>query len=97
MLKLSSCIFTWDSDHLAALHQAKSAQLSHVGVLALSETDVTHKELALHCRRATRGVEETTKLPQQLIACFDSEEGKDTMGVPLLDHERIQRTWDQQQ
>ena len=101
MSKLSACIFQWNSDDVAALRRAKSAKLSGKGVSGLSDGDVLRllgrKELALHCRRSTRGVEETTRLLQELIACFDNDLGKDSLGVPLLDHDRTQQMWDQQQ
>jgi len=100
MSKLSACIFQWDSDDITALRRAKSAELVQMGVSGLSEADVlgrlSRKELALHCRRTTRGVESTTTLLQQLIDCFDSDQGTDSMGVPLLDHDRIQQMWKQQ-
>ena len=100
MSKLSSCIFQWDSDDVAALRRAKSAELRQQCVSGLSDADVlrrlSRKELALHCRRATRGVESTTTLLHELIACFDSDDGKDSLGVPLLDHDRIQLMWEQQ-
>ena len=100
MSKLSACIFQWDSEDISALRRAKAAELGQRGVSGLSEADVqrhiTRRELALHCRRATRGVEETTRLLQELITCFDGDRGKDSLGVPLLDHDRIQQTWTEQ-
>jgi len=99
--KLSSCIFQWDSEDIAALRRAKSAELLAMGVRGLSEADLlrhlSRRELALHCRRTTRGVAETTTLLQELITTFDSDRGKDSLGVPLLDHDRIQVMWEQQQ
>lgn len=41
-------------------------------------------------------MEETTRLIGSLIDQFDSADGKDTLGVPLLDHERIQQIWKEQ-
>jgi len=38
--------------------------------------------------------EETMRLLEELIACCDSDLGKDTMCVPLLDHDRVQQTWE---
>ncbi|MEQ2267365.1 hypothetical protein XENORESO_004990 [Xenotaenia resolanae] len=58
---------------------------------------ISRKELALHCRRRTRGVEETARRIKELIDEMDSEKGRDTLGVPLLDHERIQQIWKDQQ
>ena len=100
MSKLSSCIFQWDSDDVAALRRAKLAELRQQCVTGLSDTYVlwclSRKELTLHCRRATHGVESTTTLLQELIASFDSDDGKDSLDVPLLDHDRFQQMWEQQ-
>jgi len=91
--------FQWDSKDVAALHCAKSAKLTEKSASGFTDADllrkVSRKELALHCRRTTRGTEATTHLLEELIACFDSDLGKD-MGVPLLDHDRTQQMWDQQ-
>nr|XP_055075103.1 uncharacterized protein LOC129454565 [Misgurnus anguillicaudatus] len=100
MARLSMCIFQWDSDDVAALHRAKEGELAakkagHISGKALSSR-ITRRELALHCRRRTRGVEETTRLIGSLVDLFDSASGKDTLGVPLLDHERIQQIWKEQ-
>nr|XP_055075101.1 uncharacterized protein LOC129454563 [Misgurnus anguillicaudatus] len=100
MAHLSMCIFQWDSDDVAALHRAKEGELAakkagHISGKALSSR-ITRRELALHCRRSTRGVEETTRLIGSLVDLFDSVSGKDTLGVPLLDHERIQQIWKEQ-
>jgi len=35
-------------------------------------------------------------LLQQVIDCFDSDQGTDSMGVLLLYHDRIQQMWQQQ-
>ncbi len=57
---------------------------------------IAWRELALHCRRRTSGLEETTRSIGSLIDLFDSVDGKDTLGVPLLDQERIQQIWKEQ-
>ncbi|XP_027139839.1 uncharacterized protein LOC109141445 [Larimichthys crocea] len=97
MARLSTCIFEWDPEDVAALRHAKEGELAARNVGHISEevvdTHITRRELALHCRRRTRGVEETNRL----ISLFDSVSGKDTVGVPLLDHERIQQIWKEQQ
>lgn len=100
MARLSRCIFEWDAEDVAALRLAKQGELlaRQMGLLsekALCER-ISRRELALHCRRRTRGVEETTRLIKALIDQFDNEGGKDTLGVPLLDHERIQQIWKDQ-
>ncbi|XP_019953452.2 uncharacterized protein [Paralichthys olivaceus] len=101
MARLSTCIFGWDPEDVAALRRAKEGELAakrigHISEEALA-TRITRRELALHCRRRTRGVEETTRLIGSLISLVDSASGKDTLGVPLLDHERIQQIWQEQQ
>ncbi|XP_042627584.1 uncharacterized protein LOC109091091 [Cyprinus carpio] len=100
MARLSTCIFQWDPEDVAALRSAKEGDLAakntgHISGKAVSAR-ITRRELALHCRRRTRGVEETTRLIGSLIDQFDSADGKDTLGVPLLDHERIQQIWKEQ-
>ncbi|XP_078795050.1 uncharacterized protein LOC144988490 [Oryzias latipes] len=101
MARLSACIFEWDPEDMAALRCAKEAELAakksgHVSRRTVS-AQISRRELALHCRRRTRGVEETAALLGALIHQFDSADGKDTLGVPLLDHERIQQIWKEQQ
>ncbi|XP_059209499.1 uncharacterized protein LOC131988409 [Centropristis striata] len=101
MARLSTCVFQWDPEDVAALRRAKEGELAARGVGHISEeavtTLITRRELALHCRRRTRGAEETSRLIGSLISLFDSPSGKDTLGVPLLDHERIQQIWKEQQ
>ena len=101
MARLSTCIFEWDPEDVAALRRAKEGELAARSAGHISEeavtTHITRRELALHCRRRTRGVEETNRLIGSLISLFDSASGKDTLGVPLLDHERIQQIWKEQQ
>ncbi|KAM4595825.1 uncharacterized protein V3H82_003224 [Fundulus diaphanus] len=58
---------------------------------------ITRRELALHCRKRTRGAEETARRIKALVDEMDSEKGRDTLGVPLVDHERIQQVWKNQQ
>ena len=45
---------------------------------------ISKKKLALHCRRQTRGVETTRKLVHKLLLAFEGEQGRDSLGVPLL-------------
>lgn len=100
MVRLSRCIFEWDAEDVAALRLAKQGELLVRQMGLLSEKAlcdrISRSELALHCRRRTREVEETTRLIKALIDQFDSEEGKDYLSgtrVTLLDHERIQQIW----
>ncbi len=100
MARLSACIFQWDPEDVAALRHAKEGELvakktGHISERAVSAR-ITRRELALHCRRRTRGLDETTRSIGSLINLFDSTDGKDTLGVPLLDHERIQQIWKEQ-
>ena len=52
--------------------------------------------MALHCRRTTRGETATISFIDKLINNYVSDFGKDTLGVPLLDEDRIRATWDSQ-
>ncbi|XP_030202020.1 uncharacterized protein LOC115534878 [Gadus morhua] len=101
MARLSTCLFEWDPEDVAALRRAKEGELTAQRIGHISEEAVTtcirRRELARHCRRRTRGVEETTRLIGSLISLFDSDSGKDTLGVPLLDHQRIQQIWQEQE
>ena len=101
MARLSTCLFEWDPEDVAALRRAKEGELTAQRIGHISEEAVTtcirRRELARHCRRRTRGVEETTRLIGSLISLFDSDSGKDTLGVPLLDHQRIQHIWQEQE
>jgi len=98
--KLSACIIQWDSEDIAAVHRAKSAELAEKSASGFTDADflrkVSRNKLALQCHRTTRGTEETTRMLEELTACFYSDLGKDTMGVPLLDHDRTHQMWDQQ-
>ena len=101
MARLSRCIFEWDPEDVAALRRAKEGELTAQRIGHISEEAVTthirRRELARHCRRRTRGVEETARLIGSLISLFDGVSGKDTLGVPLLDHVRIQHIWQEQE
>jgi hypothetical protein len=46
--------------------------------------------MALHCRRRTRGAAATERLIDDLLQTFGGANGRDTMGIPLLDRDRIQ-------
>ena len=74
---------------------AQACQLKQSGVSNPSDDDVirhiTKKELANHCCRKTCGVEEMTQLICHLLEAFPGDQGSDTLGVSLLDADRI---WD---
>ena len=97
MSRLSACVFEWDTKDLQRLYAAKRGQLSARGVWRKRKEDVamhiTKKELAFHCKRRIRGVEETTRLIEDLIDSFSSDKGKDTMSIPLLNKTSIQQIW----
>ena len=56
----------------------------------------SQERTAMHCKRRTRGVEETTRLTKDLIDTFSSDKGNDTMGIPLLNKTSIQQIWEEQ-
>lgn len=87
--RLSQCIFQWSEEDLALLKSAKRGQLQSQGIADPSEAaiieKITRRELALHCRRKTRGVVDTTAMIYDLLLTFTGPQGCDTTGVPLLD------------
>ena len=97
MSRLSACIFEWDAGDVAQLQQAKRAQLANMGLPPLSDRDVasriTKDELALHCRRKTRGVEKTVLLIEQLLSALGGDGGRDSLGFPLIDAIKMQHIW----
>ena len=54
---------------------------------------ITKKEVQLHCRRTTRGAEETTRLLQCLIDTLRGEGGNNTLGIPLFATEALDSEW----
>ena len=95
MSRLSSCIFEWNKDDVFKLKDAKIKQLYGVDYFNVDDK-LTKEEMALHCRRRTRGAEVTTKMIENLIIKFTGEAGKDSLGVPVLDQERIWLIWETQ-
>lgn len=97
MSRLSACIFEWDVADLSVLRKAKRALLMSQGWPSLADEDVnkhlTRQELALHCRRRTHGKESTILLLEHLFAELLSSKGNDSLGVPLLDRERMEHIW----
>ena len=97
---LSACIFSWSAEDVDLLQRAKRAHLITKDIKNPSAEDVTNhinkRSLARHCRRTTRGVEETTRLIKDLLTTLDSEQGRDTLGVPLFDSTRIWDIWESQ-
>ena len=80
----SQCIFEYSKEDLDALIAAKRPEMETVSIRTFSDSDALHhiskKELALHCRRQTRGVETTMKL----IHCR-----RQTRGVETTIHELL--------
>ena len=100
MARMSSCIFEWESEDVTLLQRAKRIQLERQGRVHLTTNDVMHHitkaEMALHCRRQTRGVGPTRRLLEDLLRELDGPGGRDTLGVPLLDSARMWDIWKQQ-
>ncbi|XP_076833440.1 uncharacterized protein LOC143478370 [Brachyhypopomus gauderio] len=97
MARLSTCIFEWDAADVALLRRAKREQLKNQGLTDMTDADInkrlTKEELALHCRRRTRGEETTVHLIEQLLQELMGSRGNDSLGVPLLDRERMEHIW----
>ncbi|OWF48228.1 hypothetical protein KP79_PYT01219 [Mizuhopecten yessoensis] len=97
MGRLSHCIFKWDQSDLTQVKKAKTNELAAEHIMNPSDADVMNRlkrnQLALHCRRTTRGVQETTTLITQLIEAFDGDKGRDTFGVPLINSARMREIW----
>ena len=101
MARLSQCIFEWSGEDLNLLKRAKAAQLAKSSVQNPSDEDImqhiTKKELSLHVRRKTCGIQVTTILISNLLQAFSGPQGNVTLGVPLLDCDRIWTIWESQQ
>lgn len=95
MSRLSSCIFEWDAADVALLRNAKKQQLLAQGFPTSIDVNkhLTKEELALHCRRRTRGEADTIRLIEQLLQELMGSSGNDSLGVPLLDFERMEHIW----
>ncbi|KAM9495307.1 uncharacterized protein Hap1MRO34_017081 isoform 2-T2 [Clarias gariepinus] len=97
MAKLSCCIFEWDSSDVALLRKAKREQLKKEGVPGITQKlvdeHITKDELSLHCRRRTRGEQQTFMLIEQLLNELKGVKGSDLLGVPLFDWERMEHIW----
>ncbi|XP_057214898.1 uncharacterized protein LOC130569327 [Triplophysa rosa] len=97
MSRLSACIFEWDGADVSLLRKAKRELMMSQGWPALTDEDVDkhlkREELALHCRRRTRGEETTILLLERLLVELLSSKGNDSLGVPLLDRERMEHIW----
>ncbi|XP_056450023.1 uncharacterized protein LOC130385530 [Gadus chalcogrammus] len=93
--QLSASIFLWDPEDTARLLNAKRRTLECAGDdLPRPKPECggtsSRREMALHCRRRTRGAAATERLIDDLLQTFGGANGRDTMGIPLLDRDRIQ-------
>ena len=86
MAKISVAIFEWDSGDVDLLRKAKKAELQLSGIKNPSadtvSSAITKRELARHCRRKTRGAENTIRLLENLILSLT--DATDSLGVPLF-------------
>ncbi|KAL3065983.1 hypothetical protein OYC64_016008 [Pagothenia borchgrevinki] len=101
MRQLSLCIFEVDPGDARRLTEAKRSQLEGKhGMVGLTDAEViqkiTREEWRLHCRRRTRGAEETALLIQDLLQTFGGTAGRDNLDIPLLDPLCIQDIWSTQ-
>lgn len=98
--KFSSCIFVWDKEDYAQLRDAKRAELmkKYRGVIP-TEKQITaaiiSSELARHCRRRTREVNEMKGIIDQLMK--EMWELTDTTGLRLINIESMEQVWSVQQ
>lgn len=97
MGRLSQCIFEWSTEDVDNLKTATAKELSVDKDHPLVSQSISKKLLARHCRRRTRGVEKTSTMLFQLLDTFSGEQGKDTLGVPLLDADNIWEIWKSQE
>ena len=98
--KLSSCIFVWDQKDYALLREAKKAELKkqYRGVLPTEKqvtAAITRNELARHCRRCTREVEDMKRLINELLA--ELWDATDTAGLRLINAQSMEQVWSVQQ
>ncbi|XP_030233813.1 uncharacterized protein LOC115559188 isoform X2 [Gadus morhua] len=97
MAKLSVCLFEWDPEEVALLRHAKREELRREGVPGISEALVdgrlTKAQLALYCRRRTRGEEAPVHQVEALLQELMGDKGWDLLGGPLLDRGRMEHIW----
>ncbi|XP_078571515.1 uncharacterized protein LOC144859103 [Branchiostoma floridae x Branchiostoma japonicum] len=98
--KLSSCLFVWDEADYQLLREAKRGELKkefagqHVSEKQVTAA-ITTNELARHCRRVTRPVEQIRQLIDQLLK--EMGELTDTSGVRLISPTSMKKIWAEQQ
>lgn len=97
MGRLSVCIFEWEVQDFEVLVSAKRGEMVQQGIPHPTDKAVrkaiSRDKLARHCRRRTRGVEQTIELIEGLLLSLAS--ATDTLGVPLITPE-MQTIWEEQ-
>ena len=98
MSRLSACIFEWDDSDVQLLISAKRKELLAAGLSSVTDGStrkaISKDELGSHCKRRTRGAEETKATTEDLLLSFSS--ATDSLGVPLLKPE-MESIWKEQQ
>nr|XP_061797805.1 uncharacterized protein LOC133589111 isoform X1 [Nerophis lumbriciformis] len=89
MNRLSFAMFEWDEGDVRRLSEAKRAE--HGGN---AHVELSAKEMHRHCRRRTRGAEETTRLIQEVLDHM--WDAKNTMGIKLFNQNRMKEIWSTQ-
>lgn len=88
--QLSACIFEWDKADLEELINAKREEIQANGLPSPNRKTVLatlkKQELALHCRRGTRGVSETIESIEELILTYTGV--TDSLGANWYTEER---------
>ena len=97
MGRISNCIFEWSAEDFQKLKSAKARALGLDEDHPMILKSITKREMALHCRRKTRGAEKTSVLLFQLLHTFCGDQGIDTLGVPLLDADKTWEMWKSQE
>ena len=89
---------SWDKQDLSSLVKSKRTELNAKHLFIKSDAGImkyrSRYELALQCRRHTRGVAEMTHLISKLIDTFSGERGRVTLGVPLINRTRMACIWE---
>ena len=97
MAQLSSCLFEWEERDVDLLMDAKRGELMAAGVPSPStraaRKAISRDELARHCRRKTRGTQETLNHIENLLLSLST--ATDTLGVPLFRQE-MSAIWEEQ-
>ena len=94
--RLSSSIFEYDQDDLSKLRESKKAEYMKAksGTVPTStqiENLITASELSLHCRKKTRGVDQTKRLIQKLIDTMWN--ATDSTRLLLINKEKMIQVW----